>query len=535
VIDDDRSAAAPRRHPPTAPNKPRRRWLGHGGRLAAFVLIPAIWAGVLVGGAVPTPACGAISTATGDSFAAADASTATATPGSGPAILGAGSGPIDVPPASTHQKLVFAHYFPPFPISLDNKPAGVDYYSKNYLSPDGEDGKFASSCGFLRDRPLPSAPLAGDWKLENQETEVSQAIAAGIDGFSIDILDLTGSNWDATVSMMAAAQAVSPNFKIMLMPDMNATTGGYDQATLASRMATLASFRSAYRIGTGALMVAPFEAEARTPSWWTSFIGTMSSDYAITVAFMPVFLTTGRNIAKYAPISYALSSWGARNPESIGNAPDFAAQAHALGREWMAPIAVQDSRPSKFVYAESANTESLRASWSRAIADDADFAQLITWNDYSEMTGFAPSVSHGYSFLDINAYYQTAFQVGSYPAIAREAVFVTHRTQPYNATPVSTNRQMRWWNGGTSPRDTVEVLTFLNWTATVTVTIGASVQTYAAPAGVSAKLLPLSAGTVTAVATRGTATIGTVDSPFTVTNTPYVQDEEYFAASSLRP
>jgi hypothetical protein len=94
---------------------------------------------------------------------------------------------------------------------------------------------------------------------------------------------------------------------------------------------------------------------------------------------------------------------------------------------------------------------------------------------------------------------------------------------------------MRWWNGGTSPRDTVEVLTFLNWTATVTVTIGASVQTYAAPAGVSAKLLPLSAGTVTAVATRGTATIGTVDSPFAVTNTPYVQDEEYFAVSSLRP
>src|SRR5664279_5919931 len=47
-----------------------------------------------------------------------------------------------------------------------------------------------------------------------------------------------------------------------------------------------------------------------------------------------------------------------------------------------------------------------------------DSAQVITWSDYSEMTSFAPSVSHGYAFLDISAYYQTRFQTGSYPAIA---------------------------------------------------------------------------------------------------------------------
>jgi len=48
-------------------------------------------------------------------------------------------------------------------------------------------------------------------------------------------------------------------------------------------------------------------------------------------------------------------------------------------------------------------------------------------------------------------------------------------------------------------------------------------------------LFPLVTGKVKATAVRGNATIGTATSPFTVTTTPYVQDEEYFAVSSLRP
>ena len=169
------------------------------------------------------------------------------------------------------------------------------------------------------------------------------------------------------------------------------------------------------------------------------------------------------------------------------------------------------------------------------IADGADYAQVITWNDYSEMTGFAPSVNHGYSFLDISAYYQTAFQTGTYPAIAREAVFVTHPTQAYATKPTYAHRLMVWWQGGTTPRNTVEVLTFLKSAATVKVNVGATVTTYTAPAGVSAKTLALTTGKVKATATRGTATVGIADSPFAVTSAPYVQDLEYFAVSSLRP
>ena len=507
----------------------RPRWFRTGGRLTTLLLVPAISAGLLLAGAVTAPANAASAPA-----ASAKAAPAKAAPTPAAAIVGAGSGPVNIPAAKTHKKLVFAHYFTPYPISLDNKPAVSDYYTQNYLKPTGENGKFANSGGLLRDRPLPKSPVGGNWKLENQKTEVRQAIAAGIDGFSIDILGLTGRNWDSILSMMDAAHAVSPSFKIMLMPDMTSATGSYNQATLANKMAILAARPAAYRISTGALVVAPFKGEARTPAWWTIFIKSMNN-HGIKVAFLPVFLATGPNIPKYASISYGLSSWGVRNPQSILAAPNYAAQAHKLGKKWMAPIAIQDSRPNQFVYAESANTATLRASWTRAISDGADFTQLITWNDYSEMTSFAPSVNHGHAYLDINAYYQTRFQTGSTPAIARQAVFLTHRIQAHAATPAYKNKQMVWWNGGTTPRDTVEVLTFLKARATITVTVGSIVRAYIAPAGVSAKLIPLTAGKVKATAVRGGATIGTATSPFTVTKTPRVQDVEYFAVSSLRP
>ena len=42
--------------------------------------------------------------------------------------------------AGTGQAKVFAHYFTPYPISLDNAAPSQDYYARNYLAPDGEGG-----------------------------------------------------------------------------------------------------------------------------------------------------------------------------------------------------------------------------------------------------------------------------------------------------------------------------------------------------------------------------------------------------------
>jgi hypothetical protein len=77
-------------------------------------------------------------------------------------------------------KKVFAHYFAPFPISIDNKNASSDYYTENYLSPFGEKSKFFYGGGFLRCRPSPRAPLnASQFKMLDLQTEVRRAIHFG--------------------------------------------------------------------------------------------------------------------------------------------------------------------------------------------------------------------------------------------------------------------------------------------------------------------------------------------------------------------
>jgi hypothetical protein len=347
--------------------------------------------------------------------------------------------------------------------------------------------------------------------------------------------------WTNTKLLMQAASTVDPCFKVMLMPDMSSGVGAKDAATLAKSVAELAKSPSAYKLADGRLVVSPFMAEKKTVAWWTTFLSTMKTTYATPVAFWPVFVASEQTYATaFAPISYGMSNWGSRNP--LWNNPltttstgpvGRADKIQALGKKWMQSVSVQDERPRSYVYDEAENTTNLRNTWQIAIKSGADHVQLTTWNDYVEGSQFAPSARHGWSYLDINAYYLAWYKTGTAPKITRDAAYVTHRTQPYAAKPTFTHRLMAW-RGGSPARDTVEALTFLTAPATVTVTVGSKVTTCSAPAGVATCVAPLAAGTVKVGVTRSGASVAAVRSRSTVTTTPYVQDLQYVSASSLR-
>jgi hypothetical protein len=456
--------------------------------------------------------------------------------------------PFTMPAKTTlraSSKKVFAHYMPSLPVSLDNKASDVDYYTRNYLTPTGESGKHAAYGGFLRDRPIGRAALADTaWRQRDYETEVRQAATAGIDGFSVDLMQLGDSGgqlWTNTKTLMQAAATVDPGFKILLMPDMSSGVGSKDAATLAKYVAELGKSPSAYKLADGRLVVSPFMAEKKTVAWWTTFLSTMKTTYATPVAFWPLFVGSEQTYASaFSPISYGMSNWGSRNP--LWNNPTSttstspigrADKIQALGKKWMQSVSVQDERPRSYIYDEAENTTNLRNSWQIAIKSGADHVQLTTWNDYVEGSQFAPSAKHGWSYLDINAYYLTWYKTGTAPTITRDAAYVTHRTQPYAAKP-SFTQQLMAWRGGSPARDTVEALTFLTAPATVSVTVGTKVTTCSAPAGVATCVAPLGAGTVKVAVTRAGASVAAVRSRSTVTTTPYVQDLQYVAASSLR-
>ncbi|MFG1959512.1 glycoside hydrolase family 71 protein [Nonomuraea sp. NPDC049028] len=502
--------------------------LGRGVALSVGVLLLAM-SGATAARAM-TPATAGAVTGTTAARAVTGAATATGT------SAATGPLPFDLPAKArlrASAKKVFAHYFTPYPVSLDNKESSVDYYTKNYLNPAGESGKHAAYGGLLRDRPRPRAVRSGDYQLQDMESEVKTAAAAGIDGFTVDMLSLSSANWTRLKLLVKAAETVDTGFTIVPMPDMTSLSA--DAATLAASLAELAASKSIYRLADGRVVVSPFKAEAKTAAWWADLIDIMNTKYGIKVALVPTFLNFSANAAAFAPISYGFSNWGNRSPAGQSGIASNIKKAHDLGKIWMQPVSVQDERPNQSIYDEALNTQNLRTTWEGSISNGADWVQLTTWNDFSEGTQFTPSPHNDSSYLDISSYYLTWLKTGAAPAIVRDTVYLTHRTQLAAAKPTGGQTKLMAPRSGTStPRDSVEILSFLTGAATVNATIGGTAKTYQGKAGVQAQLYPLANGTNKVSVVRSGATTATVTSPWTVVAAPVVQDLQYHAVSSGR-
>ncbi|RSS84132.1 glycoside hydrolase family 71 protein [Streptomyces sp. WAC06614] len=516
----------------------RRRGFGIVGPLLAFLVSAFLLVGV----------CAATGIAW-DRFPttrppAAGEGRGTVAVGDGPAAAGPGDElpgralPFDLPGTATLRagpKLVFAHYFTPYPLSLDNADPATDYYARNYLDPAGENGRHQAYGGLLRDRPLPVPPRPGDWELANLQQEVRTARAAGLDGFTLDLLALSGPHRDRAELMMRAARSVDPQFKVMLMPDMTALRTD-DPGVLADAVAALGAQPSAHRLADGRLVVSPFKAEEKDVAWWTRFLDALRTRHGIRTALVPLFLDLDdARAAAFAPISHGFSEWGSRSYVGQEGSARDVRRAHGAGKIWMQPVSVQDTRPLQGVYDEAGNTATLRTTWTRAIEDEADWVQLTTWNDYAEGSHFAPSVHHGHAYLDISAYYLTRFKTGSWPRIVRDVLYLTARTQFAAAAPTGGQSVLMALRPGSAPaRDTVEVLSFLTAPASVRTTVGTAAHTYEAPVGPHTTLLPLRPGTGTAEALREGRSVATVELPYPVRQQPTVQDLQYQAATSGR-
>jgi len=438
----------------------------------------------------------------------------------------------------------FAHYVPSLPLSLDNGDPATDYYQRNHLNPNGENGKHAAYGGFLRDRPMPRPKLAtSSWRLEDMKTEVRTAIAEGLDGFTVVIYNFpaagqTNQQWTNITTMMKAAQEVDTKFKIVIQPDMTGALRNTDVATMSRRVAELGKYGSAYRVN-GGLVLSPFTTERKSVSWWSSVLSTLKDQHATPVTFWPLFQDARTWAPQFSSISYGAANWGNRDPNanstSLTGAPITRMnEVQARGDKWMQPISVQDARPRAGLFWEAGNTQNLRNTWDIALKGGADAVHLTTWNDLPEGSGMQPSPKHGYSFLDINAYYLTWWKTGTKPAVVRDAIYLTHRKQKVSAKV--TFPQTKWMKqtGSTAARDTVEALVFSKAAGTVQITVGGTTSSCAVDAGVDTCTVPLNPGTVSAKLVRGGGVVASLTSPTKVTSSPSVQDFEYVASSSLR-
>lgn len=406
---------------------------------------------------------------------------------------------------SRSPRKVFAHYFPPYPLNYSNAAPAQDYYQREYLKPEGEKGKFFRKGGLLRQQPLPRAPVPENepFRLTDIRHEIELAAVIGLDGFAVDILSLSGANWNQLNQLLDAAGEQYADFFILPMPDMNAELKRRPEAFIGL-VEMLASKRSTYRLEDGRLVLAPYMAEVQTPQWWAQQKAELSRR-GIEIALLPVFHNWRRGLARfkqalpttYQDVLYGVSDWG---PRTVSGARLLAKSAAELEHEnlvWMAPVSPQDVRPKSSIYSEASNSSAYRTMWEGAIEHQADWVQIITWNDYSESTEIAPATRTGYAFYDLTAYYVQWFKQRQ-PSIQRDTLYAFYRIQQTDSDGSRKSRSSRFDTmkpgNGSVPENQVELLAMLQAPGELQIELNGEVHRMQAPAGMTSFKIPLVPG-----------------------------------------
>lgn len=442
------------------------------------------------------------------------------------------------------EKLVFAHYFTPFPQLINNSLPGEDYYDSEYLNPNGENAKFRAKGGFLRERPLYRAPFYdnSDWKMTDARFQVRQAASIGIDGFAMNILEVDGSHWERILRMYDAAEEVD-GFKMLIMPDMNSIFKREPEQFIPA-IQKLAARSASYRLKDGRLVVSPYLAESQSPSWWKNTLDELKLK-GIKVALVPLYqgwIADFSEFKKQEPAAFeeyivGVSDWGSRSPSGGYNLINDPKIAHQDGVLWMAPVAPQDSRPKSSVYTEAGNSETFRAMWMSAIDGGADWVQLITWNDYSETSEIAPSSQIGYSFYDLSAYFIDWFKTGTQPSIERDVIYAFYREHSTDAALENGSVQEVHAVdvNGESPRNEIEMLAFLASPAVLEIVVeNKSFRKDVKSSGIVSFKVPLIEGRPKFRILRNGAVIKELEGPWSINNSIEVQDLTYHGVTSSR-
>jgi hypothetical protein len=419
------------------------------------------------------------------------------------------------------QKKVFAHYFYPFPLSIDNKPAPNDYYNRNYLNVNGESNKWLAQGGFLRQRPLAvDVSGAANWLQLNMQQEVRMAIARGITGFTLDVMSVkeaTDPNSHLHL-LLNAAQAVEPRFKIVVMPDISALNADADAVTQI--IAAVATSPAAYRLNDGRLVVTAFNAGKNSPQWWASVIAGLESR-GIKISFVPTFLGWKGQANGFAALSDGFSDWGTATESVSGRMADDIATAHSnYGKIFMMPVDPQQYRPKELHFWEAGNSAAFRAAWLAAIHGNADWVQLVTWSDFSESSQIEPYTDAtlrrdiGTGFYDTNAYYAAWFLSGAQPVITHDVLYYFYRREPTDAAAPSQSLPNKIVNS--AAENDIELLAFLTAPGVVAISIGGQSHTQNVPAGVTSFKVPTQPGNPVFSLTRNGSTVLSLQGPIQI-------------------
>ena len=164
--------------------------------------------------------------------------------------------------------------------------------------------------------------------------------------------------------------------------------------------------------------------------------------------------------------------WGGVIPDKIyqRNYPVIADAVNKSGKAWGMPIINIHSGIGQF-YISNPGVSRLIDTWNYAYKTNAQFTQIVTWNDWNEATGYAPSISFNYAFTSLNQKFVHRFKNGKFPEDKEDKVYMFYRkyhpdADPYLYPRATVERDVNKW-GETD--DVLHVIVFANDAGTIKV------------------------------------------------------------------
>jgi len=285
------------------------------------------------------------------------------------------------------------------------------------------------------------------------ELDIQEAQAAGIDGFALDLGafdDSTQAYYNKDVAYMyEAAEALGTGFKLFFSLECTNT------AAVVRLISTYASRPNTFLQGTNVVL----STYGLNNIDWSNAVFAPLQQQGISVYFVPYFLPTQGNNSLTYPTAVSIFNNYSNLVQGLfiyggGILPNLMAQcnsnytmaAHQAGKIYMASVTptywgcVQTT--SGRIYSEMDGGEGIDLEWRSIIANQPDWVEIVTWNDFNESSYISPvngpeqnisnlTTPHRYchaGYLEFTKRYINWYKTGVLPATNQDEIFYFYRT-----------------------------------------------------------------------------------------------------------
>jgi glucan endo-1,3-alpha-glucosidase len=370
--------------------------------------------------------------------------------------------------------------------------------------------------------------------IQGYKREIQEAQAAGIDGFALNVGAWSGPDtyYQSRVYLMyRAAENLGTGFKLFFSVDFE------DSTNIVNMVESYANRPNTFRYQ-GKIVLSTY-AHNDVPSkgwrgieWTNAIIGKLRKD-GCPVFFVPYFFSDPvqelpnyadgvQILKKYAGILDGLYFWGAAGlpGQLVECNSNYITAAHSFGKLAMASVAPHYWGCRQYGigrrYCEFDGGEGLVLQWRAIIANQPDWVEINTWNDFNESTYISPVDNPGHYFgelatpvrfchsgyLELSKRYIEWYKTGREPSIDTDSLYFFYRTHPKAA--VASNPKdpaVTWWYG--KCEDTFYATALLTAPAQLVIESGTTSTTNSLPAGISQVRTPFSPGSQKLTLWRG--------------------------------